>query len=125
LEELEKGEKGIGDGMVSYGLADDDMLMSSWNGTIIGPPGTAFENRIFELVIYCDSNYPIAPPKVRFKTRVNMNVVKSSGEIDPRSFSVLANWSEKNSIETLLCGLRDLMCTSPNKKLPQPPESSY
>jgi hypothetical protein len=37
LEELEKGEKGIGDGTLSYGLSDgNDLLMSKWNGTIIG-----------------------------------------------------------------------------------------
>lgn len=62
LEELEKGEKGLGAGKCyathshekpisltysyryylescSYGLADgEDMMMSNWNGTILGPP---------------------------------------------------------------------------------------
>jgi ubiquitin-conjugating enzyme E2 variant len=44
LEELEKGEKGIGDGTVSYGMDNaDDMLMRHWTGTIIGPPGVSFQ----------------------------------------------------------------------------------
>ncbi|KAI9782060.1 MAG: E2 ubiquitin-conjugating protein mms2 [Peltula sp. TS41687] len=39
LEELEKGEKGLGADSCSYGLADgDDLMMSNWNGTILGPP---------------------------------------------------------------------------------------
>ena len=44
LEELEKGEKGIGDGSVSYGLADaEDITLSNWNGTILGPNHVMFK----------------------------------------------------------------------------------
>lgn len=79
LEELEKGEKGIGDGTVSYGMTDsDDMHMHSWTGTIIGPGNTTHDCRIYNVTIYCGDRYPDEAPRVKFVTKVNMNCVDAS-----------------------------------------------
>nr|KAJ0209957.1 hypothetical protein LSAT_V11C400222630 [Lactuca sativa] len=55
LEELKRGEKGIDDRTVSYGMDDvDDVYMQSWTGTIIGPSHIIFLN---SLLFCCYINF--------------------------------------------------------------------
>lgn len=44
---------------------------------------TTHENRLYELRIRCDENYPNVPPSVRFVSRINLgNIVDAStGEV--------------------------------------------
>ncbi|KAG5006970.1 hypothetical protein JHK82_024900 [Glycine max] len=126
LQELERGEKGIGDGTVSYGMDDaDDIYMQSWTGTIIGPPGTVHEGRIHQLKLFCGKDYPDNPPSVRFQTRINMTCVnQETGAVEPHLFPMLANWKREHTMEDVLIQLKREMMSPQNRKLTQPPEGT-
>lgn len=126
LDELEKGEKGFGDGTVSYGLADsDDLFMRTWNATILGPPSSMHENRIYTLAVFCGHDYPEQAPQMRFISRVNMGCVnQSNGVVEPRQFPMLLNWNRGYTMQTLLTELRREMVSPVNRRLPQPPEGT-
>ena len=74
------------------------MMMSNWNGTILGPPHVSLltsttvsfssgqfrltcpvqsvhENRIYSLNIHCGADYPDNPPSIQFISRVNLPCV--------------------------------------------------
>ena len=126
LQELERGEKGIGDGTVSYGMDDaDDIYMQSWTGTIIGPPSTVHEGRIYQLKLFCSRDYPDNPPSVRFQTRINMTCVnQETGVVEPHLFPMLANWKRERTMEDILIQLKREMMSPQNRKLTQPPEGN-
>mmetsp|Transcript_34797 Transcript_34797/g.103208 ORF Transcript_34797/g.103208 Transcript_34797/m.103208 type:complete len:140 (-) Transcript_34797:365-784(-) len=126
LEELERGEKGFGDGTVSYGMEDgEDLEMTNWTGTIIGPPGTVHDGRIYTLRIHCGAHYPDQRPDVWFRSKVNMGCIDPrDGRVDSTKFPTLMQWRREYTLETILTELRRDMATSANRKLPQPPEGA-
>lgn len=126
LEELERGEKGFGDGTVSYGMEDaDDLQMRNWTGTIIGPPGSAHDGRIYTLRITCGAHYPDQPPLAWFRSKINLACVdQKDGRVDPSRCPTLQNWRRDYTLETLLTELRRDMVSAHNRKLAQGPEGA-
>jgi len=122
-DELEKGEKGqMKDGALSYGLTDGtDQSFTNWNGTIIGPANTNFDNRIYMLTIVCGPQYPAVAPTVKFTNKVNMPSVGPDGTVNFNKNPALANW-KAGTMEIVLTALKQEMIQ--NKKAAQPADGA-
>ncbi len=126
---------------VSMGLVNsDDIFLTEWQGSIMGPQGvsayfilfssiicfmqTMFDNRFYELRITCGPDYPAVPPKVRFVSRINLTGVNQTTGVVDSSFPAVANWTRNSTIESVLVGIKNSMTTPQNRRLPQPTEGS-
>ena len=125
LGELEASEKGTGDMSISMGLVNaDDIFLTDWNANILGPPGTPFEGRLYELRVTAGDDYPNRPPTVRFISRVNLTGVdQNTGEVKG-DFPALQQWNRNMTIESVLVALKNSMGVPMNKRLPQPAEGA-
>jgi len=120
-EELEKGEKGqLSDQSVSYGLDKaDDQTFTNWNGTIVGPPNTAFDGRIYFLRILTGEQYPAVQPQVFFNSKINIpSVNQSTGQVEPKKFPQFSNWKGTYTMESILIALKAEMVANKSSKQP-------
>lgn len=57
------------------------MDLTNWNGTILGPFNTTYENRIYSLKITCGPDYPKSPPLIKFLNKINLPIINGSGQV--------------------------------------------
>ena len=122
LEELENFDKARGDMTISCGLKDaTDVFLTTWQASIIGPPGTRFDNNIYGLEVVCSAEYPRQPPEVFFQTRVNLRGVDPrTGRVDLGTLR--QRWTYDCGIATALGYVRQEMSKPASRNLAQPPE---
>lgn len=101
----------------SAGPIGDDIR--KWEGTIIGPKGSPFENGVFNLKVVFPANYPFSPPDVKFSTPVYHPNINRAGNI---CLDILKDqWSPALSISTVLLSICSLL-TDANPNDPLEPE---
>ncbi|OCK79365.1 ubiquitin-conjugating enzyme [Lepidopterella palustris CBS 459.81] len=110
LNELQTYQSDPNDALVELGPVSDNEL-THWTAVMKGVPGTAYEGGRWKLDIRIPSNYPNAPPEVKFVTRIcHPNVNFKTGEI---CLDLLkTSWSPAYTITTTLTSIQQLLTSA-------------
>jgi ubiquitin-conjugating enzyme E2 N len=86
-----------------------------FNVIIEGPAGTPFQGGIFHLELFLPEDYPLAPPKARFRTQIYHPNFDKLGRI---CLDILkGSWTPALNIRTTLLSIQSLLC-EPNLEDP-------
>eukprot|EP00008_Paramoeba_atlantica_P012356 CAMPEP_0201479448 /NCGR_PEP_ID=MMETSP0151_2-20130828/4147_1 /ASSEMBLY_ACC=CAM_ASM_000257 /TAXON_ID=200890 /ORGANISM="Paramoeba atlantica, Strain 621/1 / CCAP 1560/9" /LENGTH=164 /DNA_ID=CAMNT_0047860945 /DNA_START=79 /DNA_END=573 /DNA_ORIENTATION=+ len=99
-----------------------------WESLVVGPPDTPFEGGAFEAKLLFPSDYPHAPPKMIFTSRMWHPNIFKSGEVcisilhppgeDPTNYeSFQERWSPAQSVEKILLSVMSMLA-EPNDESP-------
>lgn len=79
-KELQVLRKAEDDSDIVLSVHPDNLLL--WKAWIKGPADTPYESGVFQLDIRCGSDYPLAPPTIKFVTKIfHPNVHFRTGDI--------------------------------------------
>ena len=93
--------------MINVGMPDLSNFFI-WNAVIAAPPDTLYGGGLFHLIINFPENYPMSPPKIKFKTPIYHINVKSErdsinvDEIGTPDLRILQLWKPEYNVKDIL-----------------------
>ncbi|KAI1709667.1 ubiquitin-conjugating enzyme domain-containing protein [Ditylenchus destructor] len=106
---------------VTAGPRDGDLF--NWHVVLLGPPDSPYHGGVFSLRASFPPDYPYAPPKVTFNTKIYHPNIKENGEIclDILQTKGFNSWSSAMSLSSVLLAIWVLLA-DPNTTDPLMPE---
>ena len=120
LDELNMAEKGKypdkykkDSGFITLGLSDpEDSSLTRWNSSIIPPQGTIIGDRMYNVIIVCDSSYPDSPPKMKFCQKVHSTKFIDGATGTVNVAGLMGKWDRTFLLMDVLLELRTLLSIS-------------